>query len=199
MAAVRPSKAAGEPGVTGTVMFMPAGDGLTVRYDLKGLSPNGQHGFHVHEKGDLSDPALTSAGPHFNPGGQKHGGAEGEMRHGGDLGNITADADGNARGEVTATGLTIDDPKTGVVGRSIIVHEKADDLQTDPSGNSGARIAGGTIKAGKSGGASGGVGSDADGDRTPAGAGKDRKDESTSDNEAPLGEKDANNPKRREQ
>jgi Cu-Zn family superoxide dismutase len=166
-AEVGPSKAPGMDDVKGEVTFTAAPAGVVVTYDIKGLTPNGKHGFHIHEKGDLSDPEFKSAGPHFNPGGHKHGGPSGDARHGGDLGNITADDKGVARGEVTATGLTLDESKTGILGRSIVVHEKADDLATDPSGNSGARVGAGVIKA--------------------AAASK-----------APEGEKDANNPAKRE-
>jgi Cu-Zn family superoxide dismutase len=149
MATIEPSKAPGQDNVRGTVHFMaaPAG-GLKVHAQITGLEPNSKHGFHIHEKADLSAPDLSSAGGHFNPTMHKHGGPEGTDRHGGDLGNLEADADGKANYEATIPGLTIDDPKTGVVGHSVIVHEKADDLKTDPSGNSGARIAGGVIKKG---------------------------------------------------
>jgi Cu-Zn family superoxide dismutase len=148
-AVIEPSKAPGQDNVAGTVHFTSTGTGVKVRAEVTGLSPNGTHGFHIHEKGDLSAPDLASAGAHFNPDGHKHGGAEGAERHGGDLGNLKADADGKATLELIVEGLTIDDPKTGVISRSVIVHEKADDLKTDPSGNSGARIAGGVVKAGK--------------------------------------------------
>jgi Cu-Zn family superoxide dismutase len=146
-AQVKPAAAAPkEMQVTGTVKFAKADHGVKVMVDLKGLTPNGKHGFHIHEKGDLSDPKLVSAGPHFNPEGKKHGGAEGDERHGGDLGNITADDKGHAKVTIMAHGVTIDDEKTGIVGRSIIVHAKPDDEKTDPSGNSGDRIAGGAIE-----------------------------------------------------
>ena len=160
-AEVKPSAAAPKDmQVTGTVKFAKADHGVKVMVDLKGLTPNGKHGFHIHEKGDLSDPKLMSVGPHFNPEGKKHGGAKGDERHGGDLGNITADDEGNVKTTIMAHGITIDDEKTGIVGRSIIVHAKPDDEKTDPSGNSGDRIAGGAIEkpakkdaAGKSAGA----------------------------------------------
>ena len=147
-ATIEPSKAEGQDNIAGTVTFTPAGDGLRVHAAITGLTPNGEHGFHIHEKGDLSAPDLASAGSHFNPGGHKHGGPAGTERHGGDLGNLKADASGKATYDVTIEGITIDDPKTGVVGKSVIIHEKADDLKSDPSGNSGARIGGGVIKAG---------------------------------------------------
>ncbi len=132
--------------VTGTVKFAKSDDGLKVMVDLKGFKPDSKHGFHIHEKGDLSSADLKSAGGHFNPGGHKHGGPDSEERHGGDLGNITADDKGHVKTTIDAKGLSIDDEKTGIINRSVIVHEKADDLKTDPAGDSGARIAGGKIE-----------------------------------------------------
>ena len=135
---------------TGTVTFTPAGDDkVKVAYDLKGLTP-GTHGFHIHEKGDLSAADFSSAGPHFNPTKHKHSGPNAKERHAGDLGNVEADTSGNAKGNVTAEGLSIGTGAANdIVGRSIVVHEKADDLKSDPSGNSGARVAAGVIEAKK--------------------------------------------------
>jgi Cu-Zn family superoxide dismutase len=132
--------------VTGTVEFHEQADGVRVVADVKGLTP-GMHGFHGHEKGDLSDPKLISAGPHFNPAGHKHGGPDSEMRHAGDLGNLEADAQGNAKLDKVFKGITIKGATDGIVGRSVLIHAKADDLTTDPSGESGDRIAGGVIEA----------------------------------------------------
>lgn len=132
--------------VSGKVMFAKAEHGVKVMVDLKGMAPGSKHGFHIHEKSDLSGPDLKTAGPHFNPSGKKHGGPDGDERHGGDLGNITADDKGNVKTEIMAHGVTIDGEKDGIIGRSILVHEKADDMKTDPAGDSGARIAGGVIE-----------------------------------------------------
>ncbi|HZN68100.1 MAG TPA: superoxide dismutase family protein [Tepidisphaeraceae bacterium] len=145
-ATLQPSKAPGQDNVAGKVTFTQEGSGLRVKAEVTGLTPNGKHGFHIHEKADLSAPDLMSVGGHFNPGGHKHGGPEGTERHGGDLGNLEADADGKASYDEVIQGLTLNDPKTGVIGKSVIVHEKEDDLKSDPSGNSGARIAGGVIQ-----------------------------------------------------
>jgi len=145
-ATIEPSKAPGQDNVRGVVHFSPAtsGKGVMVHAVITGLDPNTKHGFHIHDKGDLSAPDLMSAGGHYNPTGHKHGGPEGSERHGGDLGNLTADASGKANYEATIPDITID----GIVGKSVIVHEKPDDLKTDPSGSSGARIAGGVINKG---------------------------------------------------
>lgn len=152
-ATLQPSKAPGMDDVKGTVRFTAAPKGVLVRAQVTGLTPNQKHGFHIHEKGDLSAADLSSAGGHFNPTGHGHGGTDTEERHGGDLGNLTADASGKATYEETIPGISIDDPKTGIIGKSVIVHEKPDDLKSDPSGNSGARIAGGVIQKGTGGGA----------------------------------------------
>src|SRR3954454_10538579 len=130
--------------VTGTVTFTKTGDDVQVVADITGLTP-GKHGFHIHEKGDCSAPDASSAGAHFNPTMKHHGGPESMDRHEGDLGNITADASGKAhldwKGKMSLSG------KDSIIGKSVLVHEKEDDLKTDPSGNSGARIACGVINA----------------------------------------------------
>src|SRR5437762_7957574 len=83
----------------GTVHFMDLKDGaVEIDIDLTGLTP-GQHGFHVHEKGDCSDDAKA-AGPHFNPTGEPHGGPSTPQHHAGDFGNITADANGNVKAKM---------------------------------------------------------------------------------------------------
>ena len=131
--------------VTGTVTFTKSGDDVQVVADITGLTP-GKHGFHIHEKGDCSAPDAASAGPHFNPAQHKHGGVTGE-RHDGDLGNLEADASGKAhldwKGKMSLTGAN------SIIGKSVVVHEKEDDLKTDPSGNSGARQACGAIEGAK--------------------------------------------------
>jgi len=145
VAELKPSKAATtQPtnnDVTGTVTFTQADDGVHVVAHVMGLSP-GQHGFHIHEKGDLSDPGLQSVGPHYNPAHSHHGGPATPEHHAGDFGNLTADASGHATLEMTFKGVKLSD----VVNRSVIVHAGSDDLKTDPAGNSGARVAGGVIE-----------------------------------------------------
>ena len=132
--------------IKGTVTFIEDKDSVKVLVDVTGLSP-GKHGIHIHEKPDLSDPELKSAGGHWNPDGHKHGSPAEGMHHAGDLGNITADAEGHAKTELTLTGITVGGGKGSVVGHSVVIHEKEDDLKTDPAGNSGPRIAGGVIEA----------------------------------------------------
>lgn len=131
-------------GVEGTIEFTKIPGGVRIVADVKGLAP-GMHGFHIHEKGDCSSPDGKSAGDHFNPGKSPHAGHDSEIRHEGDLGNIKADEKGNAHLELTDTKITFDGPNS-IVGRSVIVHEKEDDLTTQPSGNAGARLACGVIE-----------------------------------------------------
>jgi superoxide dismutase, Cu-Zn family len=131
--------------VTGTVTFTKVGDEIQVVADIQNLKP-GKHGFHIHEKGDCSAADAASAGAHFNPTQKHHGGPMTPDHHSGDLGNIEADASGKAhldwKGKLSLSG------NDSIIGRSVVVHEKEDDLKTDPSGNSGARIACGVINAG---------------------------------------------------
>src|SRR3954471_16051796 len=132
--------------VTGTVIFTKTGDDVQVVADITGLTP-GKHGFHIHEKGDCSAPDAASAGAHFNPSQHKHGWPATSDHHDGDLGNIEADASGKAhldwKGKMSLSGAN------SIIGKSVVVHEKEDDLKTDPSGNSGARQACGAIEAAK--------------------------------------------------
>ena len=128
--------------VTGTARVTPSASGAVVLVTVQDASP-GEHGVHIHEKGDCSDPAAMSAGAHFNPNqGAHHGGPNTPVRHGGDLGNINVNATGGGLLVVTVSDLSVDN----VVGRSVVVHEKQDDLQSDPAGNSGARIACGVLR-----------------------------------------------------
>lgn len=129
--------------VHGTVKFTETAAGVRVVAHVQGLTP-GQHGFHVHEKGDCSAPDATSAGSHFNPGGASHGMPDAAQRHIGDLGNITADASGKAHYDRVDKHLRFDGPNS-ILGRSVIVHAKPDD-GGQPVGNAGARVACGVIK-----------------------------------------------------
>jgi Cu-Zn family superoxide dismutase len=130
--------------VQGVITFEQAADGVKVSGAVSGLTPGG-HGFHVHEFGDCSAPDFTSAGGHFNPGGQAHGAPGDAKRHAGDLGNIEAAADGKAPVSHTDVLLKLD----GAVGRAVIVHAKADDLKTQPTGDAGGRLACGVIGVAK--------------------------------------------------
>ena len=133
--------------VEGTVWFEPAPGGVKVKARVSGLAP-GTHGFHVHEFGDCSAADFTSAGGHFNPMTQPHGAPKDAARHVGDLGNIEAGADGVATLDWTDTQLAFEGHH-GIVGRAVIVHAKADDLKTQPTGDAGGRLACGVIGVAK--------------------------------------------------
>jgi len=130
----------------GSVAFSPNGDRVRVLAKLSGLSP-GAHGFHIHEKGDCSAADGMSAGGHFNPAGKAHGNPASGEHHGGDMPMLEADASGNASLDVTLDGISLGEGGNGIVGRAVIVHKDADDFKTQPTGNSGARVACGVIAA----------------------------------------------------
>ncbi|MGZ6126452.1 MAG: superoxide dismutase family protein, partial [Myxococcales bacterium] len=137
-------EARSESSVTGTARVSPASGGIALHVEVQGATP-GEHGVHIHEKGDCSDPKATSAGGHYNPAaGAHHGGLNTPVRHGGDLGNMQVDSSGKGTLDVTVPGLSVAE----VVGKAVVVHEKSDDLQTDPAGNSGARVACGVLQGG---------------------------------------------------
>jgi superoxide dismutase, Cu-Zn family len=129
--------------VSGSVTFEQVADGVRVVAHVTGLTP-GKHGFHVHQKGDLSKADLTSTGGHFNPSGHEHAGPMASMRHVGDLGNLVADASGLATMDVVDHQLALAG-EDSIIGRGVIVHAGEDDLKSQPTGNAGGRVAGGVI------------------------------------------------------
>jgi superoxide dismutase, Cu-Zn family len=131
--------------VQGNALFtqLPAG-GVKTEIWIENATP-GTHGLHIHEKGDCSAPDATSAGGHFNAAGNPHAAPADKARHNGDLGNIEVGADGKGHLEITSNLLTVSPGPDSVVGRSVIFHEKADDLKTQPTGNAGARYGCGII------------------------------------------------------
>jgi len=138
----------GDSKVSGKVTFEQSADGLKVVADVDGLKP-GQHGFHIHEFGDVSDSAKgLSAGGHYNPAHEMHGMPGSAHHHPGDMGNLEADANGHAHLEITLAGVTIAGDAMPILGRSVIVHANPDD-GSQPTGNAGARVAGGVIGAAK--------------------------------------------------
>ena len=130
----------------GTITIKEGKDGVTIEPKLKDLPP-GEHGFHVHEKGDCSSGDGMSAGGHFNPDAKPHG-APNKPHHDGDLWALKADANGAAKATFTVEGVTVSAGTHSVVGRGLIVHKDPDDYTTQPTGNSGARIACAVIAAG---------------------------------------------------
>lgn len=131
----------------GTVTFTDDGEALVLDVTMTGLTP-GPHGMHVHEFGDCSAPDASSAGEHLNPRNAPHGGPTSarDERHPGDLGNVIADDEGNVSTRIRDTVLG-SEPDFAYVGRALIVHSSADDLASQPSGNSGEPVACGVIEA----------------------------------------------------
>jgi superoxide dismutase, Cu-Zn family len=127
--------------VKGRVTFTHDGSTIHVHAEISGLTP-GEHGFHIHEFGVWSEDGMASGG-HFNPAKEPHAGPEKPKRHVGDLGNITANANGNA-----TLDLDVHGPHS-IIGRGLVVHEKVDDLKTQPTGNAGGRLAVGVIGVAK--------------------------------------------------
>ena len=119
--------------------------GVAVVVHIENASP-GIHGLHVHDKGDCSAPDASSAGGHFNPGGDPHAGPTEMHRHAGDLGNITVEANGTGHLELVTDLLTVRPGPNSVVGRAVVFHEKADDLKTQPTGNAGGRLGCGVVQ-----------------------------------------------------
>ena len=131
----------------GTATLSAAGKGVRIKLDLKNLTP-GQHGIHFHQFAKCEGPAFESSGPHFNPDSKQHGSKNPKGPHAGDMNNFTVSKKGTATMTITDMHVTMVDGANSLFangGTSLIVHEKADDMKTDPSGNSGARIACGTI------------------------------------------------------
>jgi len=128
--------------VSGSLSFTERGGSLRIDGQLAGLTP-GEHGFHIHEVGDCSAPDASTAKGHYNPAGKPHGHHDTDQHHGGDLPNLTANAQGEARLGAEVKGLTLNE----IIGRSVVVHADPDDYKSQPAGNSGKRVACGVIVA----------------------------------------------------
>ena len=139
--------AVGDSGVGGDLAFDIDNGGVRVTGTVSGLEPGSTHGFHVHEFGDCSAPDASSAGGHFNPTQQPHGERQAEAsHHAGDMHNLVAGDDGQARVDQRLAGLEIGSTgATDIIGKSVIVHADADDYRTQPSGDAGGRLACGVI------------------------------------------------------
>ena len=135
--------------IHGTVRFRQQGELVDIYIDIKGLSKNGLHGFHVHEYGDLSD-GCNSACAHFNPFNTTHGCPGMKERHVGDLGNLRTDLFGNANYVITDDLIKLTGTITNIIGRMLIIHQDPDDCgqgigelrqESLKTGNAGKRIA----------------------------------------------------------
>lgn len=133
----------------GKAMLKQEKEGVRIQVDAAYL-PEGKHGIHIHENGKCAAPDFKSAGEHFNPDMKKHGFHNPQGYHNGDLPNLVAGADGKAKADFVTAVVTLEKGKPNSLlkpgGTALVIHEKEDDYKTDPSGNSGARIACGVIQ-----------------------------------------------------
>lgn len=141
-------EAASGSNVTGEAKFSDEDGKVRFELTVENLTP-GEHAVHLHEKGDCSAEDASSAGGHWNPTMKPHGKrGDGTSYHKGDIGNMNVGTDGKGTMNITVEGWSIGGAdSTNVVGKSVIVHEKADDFTSQPSGNAGARVSCGVIKA----------------------------------------------------
>ena len=133
----------------GEVTFEQEGDSkVRMLVNVQGLKPGQTHGFHIHEVGDCSSGDGMSTKGHFNPLGKPHGNPASADHHAGDLPALHAEKSGRAKTQAVIEGVTLSPGPTSIMGRGLIIHADPDDYKTQPTGNSGARIACGVIKAG---------------------------------------------------
>ena len=134
--------------VSGRLLLRPMGDGVHLSGEIGGLTRNGIHAIHIHEHGDCSAADASSAGGHFNPTGAPHGKVGAGAHHAGDMDNIVANASGVATVNVHARGVVLGGGAANdAIGRAVVVHAQRDDYSSQPSGDAGARVACGVIRA----------------------------------------------------
>ena len=144
-AALKPTK---DSKAFGEATFEQVGNKVRVVAFVQGLSPDREHGFHIHEVGDCSSADGMSTKGHFNPYGKPHGHYQSGERHAGDLPAFKAGKDGRAKVDIELDTITVAPGPASIVGRGLIVHADPDDYKTQPTGNAGARIACAVIQRG---------------------------------------------------
>jgi len=127
----------------GSVTFEETNGRVKITAEMSGLAP-GKHGFHIHEIGDCSSPDASSAKGHLNHGNTQHGAPDSPTHHAGDLGNIEADAEGNASFQMTVDFITLSEGPNSILSKAVVV--EADEDNFDPSRSDGARLACGVIE-----------------------------------------------------
>lgn len=133
------------PRLNGDVVFENETNDIKVTAEIVGLKPNSKMGFHIHENSFCESPTYESAGGHLNPHEHKHG-RPGVKSHLGDMGNIKTNKAGVAKIEIFLPKESVDDMGR-IMNKAVIIHAKADDLHSQPTGDSGDRIACGLIRA----------------------------------------------------
>ena len=130
----------------GSILIWDQGPGVALQLELHDLTP-GEHALHFHQVPKCEGPDFKSAGGHFNPESKKHGFDNPEGHHAGDMKNFTVGADGKAKTKLDDGEVTLKDGPHSLLtnGAAVVVHAKADDYKTDPSGSSGDRVACGVI------------------------------------------------------
>jgi Cu-Zn family superoxide dismutase len=134
----------------GHAVFVEEAGGVRITVEVEDLPP-GEHGLHLHDVGDCTSPDFKGAGGHFNPGGKAHGHDNPDGHHAGDLPNLVVGEDCTGRLTVLNPDVTLMKGKVHSLfdddGTAVVIHAGPDDQVSDPSGNSGARIACGIVEA----------------------------------------------------